>query len=102
MATRTESLSQTERDLNKYATGKAYTLMRDVRQAADIAGLSAANAGACVGALFLRLAAHIAVTAGHDKLTFIRWCLDCFDLASEDDAKHRSQPKESDHDKLET
>jgi hypothetical protein len=85
MTIRTEPLNQTERDLNKYASGKAYTLMRDVKQAFEIAGLGPAHAGACCGALFLRLAATIAAAAGHDKLSFIRWCSECFDLASDDD-----------------
>lgn len=76
-------LTQTERDLNRYASGKAYTLMCDVKQAFEIAGLGAAQAGACIGALFMRLAAHIAVAAGHDRASFLRWANECFDLATE-------------------
>jgi hypothetical protein len=77
--------SQMERDLNKYASGKAYTLMHDVRQAFEIAGKSNAEAGACVGALFLRLAATIAVAGGNSREKFMAYCIECFDLASETD-----------------
>jgi hypothetical protein len=85
MAFEKPPLSQIERDLNKYAGEKAYRLMLDVKQAFTIAGKSNAEAGACVGALFLRLAATIAVSAGASKETFIGYSNECFDLASEVD-----------------
>jgi hypothetical protein len=80
-----QPLSQTERDLNKFASGKAYHLMHDVRQAFEIAGKSNAEAGACVGALFLRLAATIAVAGNNSREKFLTYCNECFDLASEAD-----------------
>jgi hypothetical protein len=78
-------LSQVERDLNRYASGKAYHLMLDVKQAFSIAGMSNAEAGACVGALFLRLAATIAVAGGNSREKFLAYCNECWDLASEAD-----------------
>jgi hypothetical protein len=84
MATRaTAGLSQAERDLQKYATGKAYKLMQDVAQFADIIELTTSDAWSCVGSTFLRLAATIAVNSNVSRDWWLQTCAATYDCCDE-------------------
>lgn len=78
--TKPHSLSQVERDLRTYAAQKAYALMRDVVQAYQIAGLPKVTAAGCLGALFMRLAAVLAVGACAAPIPKTQWMEHCSEL----------------------
>jgi hypothetical protein len=74
-----KTLSVAEHDMQKYAITKAYKLMQDVKQFADVAELTNDDALTCLGVTFLRLAAAVAVQQNAPRGAWIRMCGDVFD-----------------------
>jgi hypothetical protein len=85
-------LSQTERDLNRYAQEKACHFIQDVVQSFEIADVSKGQALACLGSIMLRLAATMALFTGADREHWLRYCSEIFEQAKE--AKEREDDNE--------
>ena len=81
------ALSQLQQDLQGYAEGKLYHLIKDVTQSFDIAGRQR-DALVCMVAMFLKAAAMIVVQSyGHserDKQRFLEACAMVFDKEAQD------------------
>jgi hypothetical protein len=83
--------TQIERDLRRYCQQRGHDVMRDVAQAFEIAGLSLAQAGACVGATFLGIAATIAIHSQASKQSFLNACAEVYDLAAKAEQQDDSE-----------
>lgn len=84
-------LTQTEKDLQVFATEKVAVLMKDVAQSFEIAGLSGASSLICLGAIFLKVATQVAVTIGAPKYDFITRCSKLFDEATDDNDERKDR-----------
>jgi hypothetical protein len=84
-------LSNEEREVHSYTTGKAYKLMAEVAQFAQIVGVERDEAASCIGSTFLRLAATIAVNQKAPRCKWIEMCTKVFDscVAVEEAADER-------------
>lgn len=76
------SLTQIEKDLQRYAQDKLLAYVKDVAQSFDIAGLRR-DSLPCIGAVLLKAAAHIAIVCAGSKEDFLRWAGDCYDATVE-------------------
>lgn len=76
-------LTQVERDLAQYTQEKAYRLVLDVLQSFTIAGRPKSEGIACVGAMFLRCAATLAVTSGASRGRWLAMCNEVYDQAQQ-------------------
>lgn len=76
-------LTQTQKDLNRFAQGKLYALIKDVVQSFDIAGEERSDALACLGSLMMRLTATMALHGGADRERWIEMCNDVYEVAKE-------------------
>jgi hypothetical protein len=72
------TLTQTERDLQKYTLDKIDTLIHDVAQSFEIAGVKG-EALSCLGGALLRTAVLIALTTNVPRDKFMQWAADMFD-----------------------
>lgn len=78
------SLTQTQRDLNKYTQEKAHNMILDVVQAFDIAGEPKSDALACIGSAYLRMAATMAAHCNADRERWLHMCDEVFELAQDE------------------
>jgi hypothetical protein len=76
-------LTQVQRDLNIYTQEKAYKVLLDVAQAFEIAGRPKTESAACVGSVFVRIAATIAVHANASRERWLTMCGEVYDLAKQ-------------------
>jgi len=77
------SLSQTQLDLRRYTADKLFKLMGDVVQASRIAEQPDEEARALMSAIFMNMAATLALHGNLSKQKWMRFCLECWDKAAE-------------------
>jgi hypothetical protein len=84
------SLTQVERDLQNYTIEKVNTLIHDIAQSFDIAGVKKGECLECLGTVLLRTTVMIAMTCHVPRETFLQWTEELFDHeeASANKRKH--------------
>jgi len=77
-------LTQTERDLKRYAEHKLVVYIKDIKQSFEILGLKQ-EVIPCLGALLLHTAVKMAVVCGSSKETILKWVEDYYDDVTEEE-----------------
>jgi len=75
------SLSQTQLDLRQYTADKLFKLMGDVVQASRIAEQPDEEARALMSAIFMNMAATLALHGNLSKQKWLRFCEECWGRA---------------------
>ena len=71
-------LTPLQQDLARYTQNKACNVIKDVMQAFEIAGAPRAHAADCIGIVFLRLAAALAMHRNMPKKMWVDKCSEVF------------------------